>query len=109
MEIPWGTDGDLDETQFYNRIEDIEFVSNWLNSTQNGSAPTILLTGVRGVGKTALIKKLKDSFKNEYLVISLDLSATDSYQYGKLSREGFMKKLYDETIKSCNDLGIKLI
>ncbi|MBQ2636811.1 MAG: ATP-binding protein [Methanobrevibacter sp.] len=108
MEIPWGTDGDLDETQFYNRIEDIEFVSNWLNSTQNGSSPTILLTGVRGVGKTALIKKLKDSFKNEYLVISLDLSATDSYQYGKLSREGFMKKLYDETIKSCNDLGIKI-
>lgn len=106
MEIPWGTDEYLDESQFYNRTDDLEFLRGLLNSTQFGSSPTILLTGVRGVGKTALINQLKRDFEDEYLVISLNLSATDSYQKGKLTREGFMKKLYAETIKSCEEMNI---
>lgn len=54
-----GNDNDLDDTQFYNRIEEISFLSENLELTAKGSTPTILLTGIRGVGKTALIKKLK--------------------------------------------------
>lgn len=54
-----GNDNDLDDTQFYNRIEEISFLSENLELTAKGSTSTILLTGIRGVGKTALIKKLK--------------------------------------------------
>lgn len=106
MDIAWGTDADLDETQFYNRTEDIEFLGNLLDTTQRGSAPTILLTGVRGVGKTALMNKLKNDFKNEYLVIYVDLSATDSFQHGELTRRGFYKKYYNEILKSSMELDL---
>lgn len=54
--LPWGTDENLDENQFYNRNETIDLLSNLLNSSQYGSTPSILLTGVRGVGKTVLMK-----------------------------------------------------
>ena len=66
MAIAWGTDDNLDDTLFYNRRKDIDFLTNILDSTQYGSTPTILLTGIRGVGKTALMNKLKNDFKEEY-------------------------------------------
>ena len=52
-------DNDLDDTQFYNRVDEISFLSDNLELTKKGSTPTILLTGIRGVGKSALMKKLK--------------------------------------------------
>ena len=51
-EIAWGTDSNLNDSQFYDRIDDVEFLSNLLDSKgQYGSTPTILLTGLRGVEK----------------------------------------------------------
>lgn len=60
--LPLGNDTDLDDSQFYNRKEEISFISDNLELTKKGSTPTILLTGIRGVGKTALMKKLKKKF-----------------------------------------------
>lgn len=57
--LPLGNDNDLDDTQFYNRVDEISFLSDNLELTKKGSTPTILLTGIRGVGKSALMKKLK--------------------------------------------------
>ena len=62
MAIAWGTDSNLDDELFYNRKEDLEFLTNILDSSQYGSTPTILLTGIRSVGKTALMNKLKRDF-----------------------------------------------
>ena len=42
--LPLGNDNDLDDTQFYNRTEEISFISDNLEMTKNGSTPTILLT-----------------------------------------------------------------
>lgn len=61
--LPLGNDTDLDDSQFYNRKEEISFISDNLELTKKGSTPTILLTGIRGVGKTALMKKLKRNFQ----------------------------------------------
>ena len=80
MTIAWGTDSNLDDSLFYNRKEDLKFLEDVLDSSQYGSTPTILLTGVRGVGKTALINKIKNDFKDDYLVIYMDLSLSDKYQ-----------------------------
>ncbi len=77
------TDTNLTETQFYNRIDEINILSNLLKSTEFNSSPTILLTGIKGVGKTALIKKIKNKFDNEYLVVDIDLSRSNVYQQKK--------------------------
>jgi len=77
--LPLGNDNDLDDTQFYNRREEISFLSDNLELTKRGSTPTILLTGIRGVGKTALMKKLKKEFEDNYLVVYMDLSAVNKY------------------------------
>ena len=107
--IPWGNNSNLDDSQFFNREMDINFLSNILNTTADGTPPAILLTGVRGIGKTALMKKLKSEFFDDYLVVYFDLSITDNFQKGKLSREGFMEQFYDEIIKACNEKGLKTI
>ena len=35
------------------------------------------------------MNKLKNNFKNEYLVIYMDLSLSDKYQKGKFTREAW--------------------
>ena len=83
--LPLGNDNDLDDTQFYNRVDEISFLSDNLELTKKGSTPTILLTGIRGVGKSALMKKLKKNLQNEYLVVYMDLSAIDKYKKNSLT------------------------
>lgn len=101
--LPLGNDNDLDDSQFYNRVDEISFISDNLELTKKGSTPTILLTGIRGVGKTALMKKLKKDFQDEYLVVYMDLSAMDKFKKDKLNRFCFMKLFYESIIKSCDE------
>lgn len=104
--LPLGNDNDLDDTQFYNRVDGISFLSDNLELTKKGSTPTILLTGIRGVGKSALMKKLKKNLQNEYLVVYMDLSAIDKYKKNSLTRFDFMKLFYESIIKSCSESNI---
>lgn len=104
--LPLGNDNDLDDSQFYNRVSEIRFISDNLELTQKGSTPTILLTGIRGVGKTALMKKLKKDFKDEYLVVYMDLTSMDKFKKDKLDRFCFMKLFYESIIKACDESNI---
>ena len=104
--LPLGNDNDLDDAQFYNRVDEISFLSDNLELTKKGSTPTILLTGIRGVGKSALMKKLKKNLQNEYLVVYMDLSAIDKYKKNSLTRFDFMKLFYESIIKSCSESNI---
>lgn len=104
--LPLGNDNDLADTQFYNRVDEISFLSDNLELTKKGSTPTILLTGIRGVGKSALMKKLKKNLQNEYLVVYMDLSAIDKYKKNSLTRFDFMKLFYESIIKSCSESNI---
>lgn len=108
-EIASITDTNLTETQFFNRTDEINILSNLLISTEFNSSPTILLTGIRGVGKTALIKKIKNKFKKEYLVVDIDLSRSNAYQQKKLTRASIIKIIYDTIIKSSKEFGLKTI
>ncbi len=103
------TDTNLTETQFYNRVDEINILSSLLGSTEFNSSPTILLTGIRGVGKTALIKKIKDKFDKEYLVVDIDLSRSNVYQQKKLSRGSIIKIIYDAIIKSSKEFGLRTL
>ena len=106
MTIAWGTENNLNDELFYNRKKDLKFLTDILDSSQYGSTPTILLTGIRGVGKTALMNKLKNDFKDEYLVIYMDLSFSDKYQEDEFTRTAFMELLYKEIINACNEFGL---
>ncbi len=103
------TDTNLTETQFYNRADEINMLSSLLGTTEFNSSPTILLTGIRGVGKTALIKKIKDKFDKEYLVVDIDLSRSNVYQQKKLSRGSIIKIIYDAIIKASKEFGLRTL
>lgn len=106
VSLPLGNDNDLDDSQFYNRVDEISFISDNLKLTEKGSTPTILLTGIRGVGKTALMKKLKKDFQDEYLVVYMDLSAMDKFKKDKLDRFCFMRLFYESIMNACEESNI---
>jgi len=108
-EIASITDTNLTETQFYNRIDEINMLSNLLKSTEFNSPPTILLTGIRGVGKTALIKKIKNKFDKKYLVVDIDLSRSNAYQQKKLTHGSIIKIIYDSIIKASKEFGLRTV
>lgn len=108
--LPLGNDNDLDDSQFYNRVEEISFISDNLELTKKGSTPTILFTGIRGVGKTALMKKLKRDFKDDYLVVYMDLARMNKFKKNdELTSICFMKLFYESIIKACKQSDIKTI
>ena len=51
-DLPWGTNQNLTDEEFYNRKSELINIKNLLQSTGQGHAPDLLLTGIRGVGKT---------------------------------------------------------
>ena len=108
-EIASITDTNLTETQFYNRVDEINMLSSLLGSTEFNSSPTILLTGIRRVGKTALVKKIKDKFDKEYLVVDIDLSRSNAYQQKKLSQGSIIKIIYDAIIKASKEFGLRTV
>ena len=108
-EIASISDTNLTETQFYNRVDEINMLSSLLGTTEFNSSPTILLTGIRGVGKTALIKKIKHKFDKEYLVVDIDLSRSNAYQQKKLSRGSIIKIIYDTIIKASKEFGLRTV
>jgi predicted AAA+ superfamily ATPase len=101
--LPWGTDSELTEKQFYNRENDIDYIKNLLNTTGTSSPPTIMMPGIRGVGKTVLLKKIKKELESEYLVSYIDLTQSYSYQSGKLTEIGLMHQFYKSLMDSSKE------
>lgn len=108
-DLAWGTDAELSDEQFYNREKDISLIKTLLESTSTGSAPTLMIAGIRGVGKTVLLKKIKKELENNYLICYVDLSATSGYQMGKLTEMGIMVHLYECWMETCQNKGFSKI
>ena len=94
--IPWGTRENLREDEFYNRIAEIDNLKSLLQTTSNGNAPQILLTGLRGVGKTVFLKKIKKELDNDYLVVYINFSKAECYQKRNMSVMGLMEFFFKE-------------
>ncbi|MDP3065454.1 MAG: ATP-binding protein [Methanobacteriaceae archaeon] len=58
-DIAGGTDAELTDEQFYNREQELTILKTLLESTAKVSSPTIMISGIRGIGKTVLLKKIK--------------------------------------------------
>ncbi|MCK9151865.1 AAA family ATPase [Methanobacterium alcaliphilum] len=108
-DLPWGTDAELTDAQFYNREQDIQIIRTLLESTSKGSPPTIMIIGIRGVGKTVLLKKIKRELEKDYLTSYIDLSATSGYQRGKLTEMGIIEHFYSTWLESCEKKGFSTI
>ena len=102
-------DVNLTENRFFNRLDEINMLSSLLKSTESNLAPTILLNGIWGIGKTSLIKEIEKKFNKEYLVVNIDLSRTDEYQQKNLTKSSLIKVIYDSIIKSSKEFGLKTI
>ncbi len=108
-DLAWGTDAELTDEQFYNRENDISLIKSLLETTSTGSPPTLMIVGIRGVGKTVLLKKIKKELKNDYLTCYIDLSATSGYQMGKLTEMGIMEHFYTCWMEECQNKNFKTV
>lgn len=97
--LPWGNSKILNEEEFFNREQEINNLTNLLESTGESNAPDILLTGVRGVGKTVLLHKIKNILDDDYFVIFMDLSMSSVYQRNRMSIKGILDYMFKEIIK----------
>ena len=111
--IPWGTRENLREDEFYNRTAEIDNLKSLLQTTSNGNAPQILLTGIRGVGKTVFLKKIKKEMENDYLITYINFSKAECYQKRNMTTAGLMEFFLKEFLieaknKNLNTLDKKI-
>lgn len=108
--LPWGTRQNLSDDEFYNRTRELINMKNLLYSTSQANPPEILFSGVRGVGKTVFLNKIKRDLDSEgYLVVLIDFSTSECYQRRNLSLNGLLKHYYNELIKECHKKGLSTI
>ena len=108
-DLPWGTNQNLTDEEFYNRKSELINIKNLLQSTGQGHAPDLLLTGIRGVGKTVFLKKLKREMDEEYLVVYIDFSKSTCYQKNQMSIIGLMEHFFKEFIKEAKNKGLNTL
>jgi len=105
--LPWGTRQKLSNEEFFNRKIELSNIKNQLYSTVESNPPEMLLTGVRGVGKTVFLNKIKADLTDEgYLVILIDFSTAEAYQRKKLSVKGIIQHYYDELVTQATEKNI---
>ena len=102
-QLPWPTSKYLTDDEFYNRTQEINNLINILKSTGENNAPKLLLTGIRGVGKTVLLHKIKKMMDEDYLVIYMDLSMSQSFQKNNMSIKGILDYYYKQIIEECKE------
>ena len=96
--LPWGTNQNLTDNEFYNRKWELNNIKTFLETTANDNAPKMLLTGIRGVGKTVFLKKIKRELDEDYLVLYLDFSQSECYQKNKLTINGLMEYFFKQLL-----------
>ena len=108
-QLPLPDKQNLTDEEFFNRTTELATLTNLLNSTQSGNAPDLLLTGIRGVGKTVFLRKIKQELENDYLVVYIDFSRAECYQKDNLSINGLMEHYYNEILNECKRKGLTTI
>ena len=78
-------------------------------STSQNNAPNILLTGIRGVGKTVLLNKIKQQMDEKFLVVYMDFSISQTYQKNNMSIKGLLDFYYQKIIDESNLKGLNTL
>ena len=88
------------DNYFYNRRKDLKKIEYYLNSLELEISQSLLIRGVRGVGKTFLLQKLKQDLKDNFLVSYIDIASIDDKQ---LTAQLVLLKLLDEINSAINE------
>ena len=107
--LPWGTSKILTDEEFFNRTQEISNLTNLLKSTGENNAPDILVTGIRGVGKTVLLNKIKRVMDEKYLVVYMDFSVSQTYQKNEMSLKGIYDFYYQKIIEEAHLKGLNTL
>ena len=107
--LPWGTSKVLTDEEFFNRTQEISNLTNLLHSTSENNAPDILVTGIRGVGKTVLLNKIKRVLDEKYLVVYMDFSVSQTYQKNNMSLKGVYDFYYQKIIEEAHLKGLNTL
>ena len=107
--LPWGTSKVLTDEEFFNRTQEISNLTNLLNSTRENNAPDILVTGIRGVGKTVLLNRIKQIMDKNYLIVYMDFSVSQTYQKNKMSLKGLYDFYYQKIIEEAHLKGLNTL
>ena len=107
--LPWGTSKVLTDEEFFNRTQEISNLTNLLKSTSENNAPDILVTGIRGVGKTVLLNKIKQVMDKNYLVVYMDFSVSQTYQKNKMTLKGLYDFYYQKIIEEAHLKGLNTL
>ncbi|MBQ2654822.1 MAG: ATP-binding protein [Methanobrevibacter sp.] len=107
--LPWGTSKVLTDEEFFNRTQEISNLTNLLNSTSENNAPDILVTGIRGVGKTVLLNRIKQVMDKNYLVVYMDFSVSQTYQKNKMTLKGLYDFYYQKIIEEAHLKGLNTL
>ena len=107
--LPMGDKTELSDDEFYNRVHEISTLTSLLKLTGDSNAPDILLTGIRGVGKTVFLKKLKKLLDDDFLVVYVDFSRAECYQKENMSVEGLMQHYYKELMSEASNKNLNTL
>lgn len=94
--VPLYVPVDQIDKYFYNRTEDIKKIEYYLNSLEIGISQSLLIRGVRGVGKTFLLQKLKQDSKENFLVSYIDISRVVGIDDIQLTAQSVLLEMLDE-------------
>ena len=102
--ITWGNNENLDDDQFFNRSIELTHLKQMLITTEKETPPNILLTGIRGVGKTVFLKKIKKELeKDGFLVVYINFSQAECFRRKNMSINGLMQFYFKKTITNCDN------
>ena len=102
--IPWGNNENLEDDQFFNRSIELTHLKQMLITTEKETPPNILLTGIRGVGKTVFLKKIKKELeKDGFLVVYINFSQAECFRRKNMSINGLMQFYFKKTITNCDN------
>jgi AAA+ ATPase superfamily predicted ATPase len=104
--LPWGNSKILTDEEFFNRTQEISNLTKLLQSTSENNAPDILVTGIRGVGKTVLLNKIKQFMDESYLVVYMDFSISQAYQKNNMAIKGLLDFYYQKIIEEAHIKGL---
>ena len=104
--LPHGNNINLKEGEFYNRSRELNRIKSLLETTEDGNAPDLLITGIRGVGKSVLLKEVKKMFVEDYLVVYINFSYAEAFQTNNMSIFGLMDYYYQSIMDECDKRNI---
>lgn len=96
------------DNYFYNKHDDIKRIEYYLNSLELGISHSLLIRGVKGVGKTFLLQKIKNDLKNNFLVTYFDIERFYQKNPSGLSTQTVLLTILDEMNNTvCETFGDK--